>query len=142
MDIKSKSNPIGIIQNIPELEQKIKNLMQKWDEKIKVVSASWLYYFGAKGKVTLSLATSFLLFALDELITAANEVLISGPDKKATVLSGLDKLYEYVIKEALPIWLRPFASVVKQYVIYSLASYAIDYIVLKYKNGNWKTTGG
>jgi hypothetical protein len=142
MDIKSKSNPIGIIQNIPELEQKIKNLMQEWDDKIKVVSAGWLYYFGAKGKVTLSLVTSFLLFALDELITAANEVLISGPDKKATVLSGLDKLYEYVIKEALPIWLRPFASAVKQYVIYSLASYAIDYIVLKYKNGNWKTTGG
>lgn len=141
MEIKSDSNPVGIVRNTLEIEQKLNSLIKKWDEKIKEVSSSWMHSWGIKSKATISLATSFLLGALDELIVTVDEVLIKGPDKKATVLNCLDKLYEYVLREALPIWLRPFGSAVKQYVIYSLASYAIDYIVLKYRNGIWKTGG-
>lgn len=137
MEIKSDSNPIGKPQDIPEFNEKIQHLSEKWDQNISS-SANWMIYWGIKGKATLSLATGFLLGALDELVITIDQLLENGPDKKATVLSGLDKLYEYVMKEALPIWLRPFASVVKQYVIYSLASYAIDYIVSKYKNGDWR----
>ena len=143
MEIKSKSNPIGIVQNIPEIENKVINLIQKWNEKIKDVSSNWLHKTGLKSKVALSLATSFLLNALDELILITSETIISGPDKKATVLGALDQLYDLVIKEALPIWLKPFATLLKQYIIYSLASYAIDYIVSKYKDGIWNNkTGG
>ncbi len=61
-----------------------------------------------------------------------------GPEQKVTVLKGIDRLYEYVIKEALPIWLKPFAKQVKQYVIYVLISNAIDWMVGKYRDGNWK----
>lgn len=143
MEIQTESRPIGSVQEIPELEIKIKSLIDQWDEKIKDVAIKWYHSWGLRSKATLALATSFLLGALDELITTVDELIDNGPDKKATVLNGLDRLYEYVIREALPIWLRPFAGAVKQYVIYSLASNAIDYIVLKYRNGSWKfKTGG
>jgi hypothetical protein len=125
-------NPIGKVQVVPEFEEKIIELSNQWDEKIKN-SNSWI-----KNRVSITTITLFLIGALDELIVTINEFLESGPDKKATVLNGLDRLYEYVLREGIPIWLRPFASVVKNYVIYSLASSAIDYFVAKYKNGVWK----
>lgn len=134
-----KSNPIGNAQDIPEFNDKIQDLSQKWDQNLKYSSENWMISWGIKSRATLSLATGFLLGALDELIITVDLLLENGPDKKATVLSGLDRLYEYVMKEALPIWLRPFASVVKNYIIYSLASFAIDYIVSKYKDGNWRS---
>ncbi len=134
-----KSNPIGNAQDIPEFNDKIQDLSQKWDQNLKYSSENWMVSWGIKSRATLSLATGFLLGALDELVITVDLLLENGPDKKATVLSGLDRLYEYVMKEALPIWLRPFASVVKNYIIYSLASFAIDYIVSKYKDGNWRS---
>jgi hypothetical protein len=131
MEINSV-NPIGIAQFVPEFENKILELSNKWDEKIKN-SNYWL-----KNKVSLATISLFLLGSLDELIITINDFLESGPDKKATVLYGLDRLYEYVLREGIPIWLRPFATLIKNYVIYSLASSAIDYFVAKYKQGAWK----
>jgi hypothetical protein len=125
-------NPIGKVQIVPEFEEKIIELSNQWDEKIKN-SNSWI-----KNRVSITTITLFLIGALDELIVTINEFLESGPDKKATVLNGLDRLYEYVLREGIPIWLRPLASVIKDYIIYSLASSAIDYFVAKYKNGVWK----
>lgn len=118
-------NPIGKIQSVPEFENKILELSNKWDEK-------------RKNPISLSTISLFLLGALDELVLTINDFLDSGPDKKATVLNGLDRLYEYILKEGIPIWLRPFAAIIKNYVIYSLASSAIDYFVAKYKEGVWK----
>lgn len=138
MDIKQNSNPIGKAQDLPEFNETVLVLSERWDESIKGISTNWLYSWGIKSKAGLSLATGFLLGALDELIVTVDQLLENGPDKKATVLAGLDRLYEYVMREALPVWLRPFATLIKEYVIYSLASYAIDYIVSNYKNGNWR----
>lgn len=131
MEIESV-NPVGQARLIPEFENKILELSNKWDEKIKN-SSSWI-----KNKVSLTTITLFLLGALDELVLTIDMFLESGPDKKATVLNGLDRLYEYILKEGIPIWLRPFAALIKNYVIYSLASSAIDYFVAKYKQGAWK----
>lgn len=143
MKIQSEPNPIGMVQFIPQIEEKIKLIIQEWDEKIKNSATTWQQSWGIRSKASLSLVANFLLSSLDELILAISVLSLSGPDKKATVLSGLDKIYDYVLQEGLPIWLRPFASAIKQYVIYCLASAAIDYIVLKYKNGSWRNkTGG
>lgn len=143
MRIQSEPNPIGIAQTIPQIEEKIKLLIQEWNENISSVTTGWRESWGVKSKASISLIANFLLSSLDELIVTISVLSLSGPDKKATVLSGLDRLYDYVLQEGLPIWLRPFASVIKQYVIYCLASAAIDYIVLKYKNGSWRNkTGG
>lgn len=123
------SNPIGTVHKVDELEVKLVKYEKIWD-RVKP-QKSWY------PKVDFSKVTSFLLFALDEFISTLNNVAIPGPDKKATVLNAVDRLYEYTVKEILPIWLRPFAGVVKNYLIYTLASIAIDWIVSKYKNA-WR----
>lgn len=81
--------------------------------------------------------TEFLLNALDELIAYVDQLDISGVDKKATVLAVISILYDYGIKEVLPIWAKPFSGKIKNYIIYVMISTAIDWIVEKYRNGVW-----
>ena len=61
-----------------------------------------------------------------------------GADKKATVLVAVEKLYDYVIREAMPIWLKPFSGLIKKHIIFGLLSPAIDWIVQKYREGDWR----
>ena len=75
---------------------------------------------------------------LDDFVVTVSTVIISGPDKKATVLNAVDRLYDYTVKEAMPIWMRPFAAPIKHYIVYVLVSSAIDWMVLKYQSGSWK----
>ncbi len=51
---------------------------------------------------------------------------------------AMERLYDYIIAEALPIWLKPFAGAVKNYVLNDLVSPSIDWIVDKYRNGDWR----
>ncbi len=137
LNIKNKPNEIGEVKNIEPIEAKIQALSAAWDEQSKEMpKASW--WKKVISGANISAVTTFLMGAVDELIQTVEEFVDYGPDKKATVLNGIDRLYEYVIKEALPIWLKPFASQVKQYVIYVLISNAIDWMVGKYRDGNWK----
>lgn len=125
---KEKSNPVGVAQNIPEIEKKIINYAIAWDEQSK----KW------RSKIDFSKITNFLLLAMDDFIVILGEKMIPGADKKATVLDAVDKLYEYVIKEAMPIWMKPFAKPIKHFIIYILVSSAIDWVVMKYNQGSWK----
>lgn len=137
LNIKTEPNKIGEVKKVDSVELKIQALSAAWDEQVKdMPKASW--WKRLFGGVKISAVTTFLMGAVDELIQTVEEFIDYGPDKKATVLDGIDRLYEYVIKEALPIWLRPFAKQVKQYVIYVLISNAIDWMVGKYRDGNWK----
>lgn len=132
-------SPIGQVKNTPEIEEKVILLSQEWNSNFKK-NYNWLD--NLKLKYSISIITSFLLYALDELIIIANNTNLLGSDKKATVLSGLERIYDCVVEEALPIWLKPFAKQIKYYVIYILLSIMIDWIVKKYKNGIWNKTGG
>ena len=53
-------------------------------------------------------------------------------------MKAVDFLYDYIVREALPIWMRPFAGKIKEYVINVLVSASIDWIVSKYREGIWK----
>jgi hypothetical protein len=139
MIFKSEANPIGLVYAISKFEDKINDLKRKWDEIIKENPNIWYKSWGIK-KINLNLATNFILECLDELIVCVDGLLQFGPDKKATVLNGIDKIYDYVLREGLPIWLRPFAAPVKNYIIYVLISNSIDWIVNKYKKGQWAKT--
>jgi hypothetical protein len=142
MEIQN-TNPIGIVRNIPELEEKLASLIGEWNEKVKSNSKSWLDKIRLNYKSNLSLATKFLIYSIDELVYVASNTILTGPDKKATVLDALDRVYAYVVAEALPIWLKPFAKQIEYYVIYTLASIVIDWMVQKYKEGSWnQKTGG
>lgn len=129
---KDNANPVGMPHRLNDIEEKIYFYCQLWDSQKNAKSMR-------VPKINLSVVTNFLLAALDDFVITISTVVIPGPDKKATVLAAMERIYEYVVKEALPIWLRPFAGIIKQYIIYVLISNAIDWMVSKYKNGSWKS---
>lgn len=127
---KEKANPVGVIHSVAEIEEKLVRYARMWDEQ-RATS-----FWGSKSD--RSKLTHFMLVALDDFMMSVAILSIPGPDKKATVLDAMDRLYEYTVREALPIWIKPFAEPVKQYVIYVLVSYAIDWAVEKYSTGVWR----
>lgn len=129
---KNKANPVGTPHRIEQIDSKISFYCSLWDAQ-KQVKSMWV------PKVSLSTVTNFLLMALDDLVITISTVVIPGPDKKATVLEAIDRLYEYTVREAMPIWLRPIAAPIKNYIVYVLVSNTIDWMVSKYKNGSWKS---
>lgn len=127
---KDSADPVGQVHVVDSVEVMLEDLKKHWDDS-RSGRSFW------RSGVSLSKVTSFLMYALDGLVNAVNEAVITGPDKKATVLDALDRLYEYTVREALPFWLRPVASPIKSYVIYVLVSNAIDWMVFKYRQGSW-----
>jgi len=138
---KVEGDPAGVVHNIAEMDRRILALADEWDASKEEKKKSWwdfwkFWKWGAK--IDLGSVTKFLLDSLDEFINMVDDVLEDGADKKATVLKYIDALYEYVVKEAVPIWLKPFAAKIKEYIIYNLISTSIDWIVGKYRNGEWR----
>jgi hypothetical protein len=129
MFMKLEADPVGNPQVIESVETLLESHMRNWDE----AKSKWSWFT----KFDSSKITNFLMKALDDFIIAVDSSSLLGTDKKATVLSATDRLYDYIIREAMPIWLMPFTSVIKHYIIYVLVSNAIDWIVSKYKEG-WK----
>lgn len=127
---KENANPVGVVHRMAEIEEKLSKYCGIWNE---YKSKS---FWGSKS--SRSRLTHLMLVALDDFVMTVAVVSIPGPDKKATVLDAVDRLYEYTAREALPIWARPLAEPVKHYIVYVLASYAIDWIVEKYKAGKWR----
>jgi hypothetical protein len=130
MVFKDKANPVGKSHNIDAIEIRLSTYKAAWDATNEKKNF-W------PSKASLSRVTNFLLFALDDFIKIVSEVGIPGPDKKATVLFAVSNLYDYVAAGSLPIWLKPFSPIIKQYIVYVLISNAIDWIVNKYQGGNW-----
>lgn len=122
-------DPIGSVDNQSIINTMADNLKKKWD--------TFKSSLDKTTKITLVQVTKFLLFSLDELVLLVGTFNRTGADKKAMVLSVLSVVYDYVIKEMLPLWLLPFAGGLKGFVIYTLMSIAVDWIVSKYNSGNW-----
>lgn len=120
----------GTVHNLVAVDEKIKELKEIW---LNIKNS-----LSSKSQITLMLMTKFLLKALDELVSLVDNLIDKGPDKKATVLGALEKIYEFIVKEGLPIWMIPFAMPLKNYIIYIIASALIDWAVEKYKNGSWR----
>jgi hypothetical protein len=116
---------IGQIHEIPEFENKIQELTQDWNNQTE--------------KVNLYKITNFLLGSVDILVCTIDDLLDKGIDKKVTVLMGVEKLYDYIHSSPLvPLWLKPFLSVIRSYIIYTLISIFIDWMVAKYRQGQWR----
>lgn len=128
-----EANPIGVEKQDGAITSFIENLKTQWDEaKIAAVSV---------GKITMVQVVKYLLICLDGLIVFVDGLMenAGGADKKATVLAAVAVLYDYVVKETMPIWLKPFASTIKVFIIYTIISIAIDWIVSKYRGGLWRS---
>jgi len=118
----------GTVHQIPEFNDKVVELQKKWSEQNV-----------PNKKANLSKLTLFFLGSVDILICTIDNLLDKGIDKKATVLMGMDEIYTYVQKSPyIPIWLKPFLNVIKNYVVYTVFSMFIDWAVSKYRQGYWR----
>lgn len=133
--MKLTLNPVGNFQMLDRVEGYLDNLIAKW--KLENPPSSW-WRVWSKAKIGFVTITAFLINGLDELIQIVEDAVdVSGPDKKATVIKAITRVYDFVIKEAMPMWLRPFSPAIKNFIINVVISYAVDFIVEKYNNGNW-----
>jgi hypothetical protein len=140
--IETTVNPIGEVQQDETIKQYIQSRVVEWQNVKETIQPKWWQFW--KTGTVLCAATKFCIEALDYVIDHVDSIDISNPDKKATALSVMSVFYDYIIREALPIWLKPFAKSIKQILIYSVCSVIIDWIVKKYRDGSWNksTTGG
>jgi hypothetical protein len=134
MDVKDTANPVGQIIDNEHIDMFVDSMKALWDQT-KQKSEWWKPW----KQVNFTPITDFLIKCLDDLIAYVDTMTFaSGADKKATVLAAVGRIYDYIVREALPIWMVPFAGTVRAYILYVLISTAIDWIVEKYRNGDWR----
>lgn len=137
LDVEVKEgNPVGEVHWMDQIENKVLELHEKWLSEYP--DMPWYKKLFSWSKPSLYRVTMFLIDSLDELIHTVDDLIEAGPDKKATVLAAIDHLYDFVGREAVPFLLRPFATAIKNYIVYTLIAAAIDWIVDKYRNGEWR----
>jgi len=118
---------------IKKLEAYLADLKKQWDVQ-KLPAPSWWKL----NRVRMATGTSFIIDSLDKLVQFVEGLIPAGTDKKAAVVTLLDKLFDYVITPCLPIWLRPFAPIIKDVLINFLIGNMIEFVVAKYNKGIWK----
>ena len=110
------------------LEDYLDSLKSQWDISHPKSSLSKRYIFEC---------TAFIISFLDELIVFVQKHVKGGSEKKTIVLSMSSDVFNYIVERAFPIWLRPFAPMIKEIVVSIIISNLIEFIVKKYKEGLW-----
>jgi hypothetical protein len=118
---------------LKSLESYIVDLKARWDQENPNPKA-WFKL----PKSQILAATKFIINCLDELINFVETVIPSGSDKKLAVLAVTAKIFDYIVANAFPLWMKPFASTIRMIVINIVVDYMIDFIVDKYNAGFWK----
>ena len=130
-------NPIGEAKE-EEVKTYVRSLAKQWVDQNDTKPSWWQF---KKRNIQLSKGMKFLLDSVDLLVQYVDKLITNGPDKKATVLAGLNALYDLIITDLLPIWLKPVAKGIKKLLVSVLLSLLIDFIVDKYKKGSWNNSG-
>ena len=133
---KKQLSQVEIQGIVSQLESYLSDLKSRWDtEKPKT---SWF----SISKGYLFSGTKFILSCLDELILFVEDLIPAGTDKKQAVMVMVNRLFDYIVVQAFPFWLKPFVVPIKEIVVNILVDNLIDYIVNKYNSGYWKMKEG
>lgn len=90
-----------------------------------------------RARITIAAATQLIVTSLDDLIEIVERHLVSGADKKTTVLEALGRIFDSLILPMLPFYIRPFAGIIRILLLNKIAPWMIDFIVKKYNAGVW-----
>ena len=114
---------------------KIAEVIQKWKNIPKNEGVMGFF----SGKINLKDSAGFLIKSLDELINHVEKLIGdgNGGTKKEMVLKAISIIFDYVAKEAMPFFLRPFSNQIKYFIINVIISNIIDFIVGKYNILGW-----
>lgn len=104
-------------------------------------SNNWFF-----GKVNWSNVVNFVSQSLDKLIQFVEEKFpeLNGQSKKEVVLQAASVIYDMISKEIMPVFLKPFNTQIKSFIINVVLSNIIDFLVKKYNEGGWnkEVSGG
>jgi len=126
----------GQVIELPQITELVQKLANQWSNIQPEVALRWWQIWSKQANFKKS--TKFLIDCVDDLINLVEEYIPKGADKKATVLAALSILYDFIVANALPIYLKPFANKIKQAVIFIMISELINFMVGKYREGNWQ----
>lgn len=121
-------------QVIQSVSQYLGDLKSRWDGE-KPESKGW---FGVSREYLVN-GTLFILKSVDEMIQYVEGIIPSGKDKKETVMIVAGSLFDYIIADCLPIWMKPMKSTIRKIMVDIIVSELIDFIVEKYKSGFWNS---
>lgn len=119
---------------LSELNIYLDTLKKKWDDQYPD-KKSWF----SLHKTYVLNSTIFLISVLDDLIVFVQSSIPRGADKKLAVMAVLSKIFDYIVVQAFPVWMTPFAAIIKEMIVGVVISQLVEFIVSKYKNGEWKT---
>ena len=119
---------------LSELNIYLDTLKKKWDDQYPD-KKSWF----SLHKTYVLNSTIFLISVLDDLIVFVQSSIPRGADKKLAVMAVLSKIFYYIVVQAFPVWMTPFAAIIKEMIVGVVISQLVEFIVSKYKNGEWKT---
>ena len=119
---------------LSELIIYLDTLKKKWDDQYPD-KKSWF----SLHKTYVLNSTIFLISVLDDLIVFVQSSIPRGADKKLAVMAVLSKIFDYIVVQAFPVWMTPFAAIIKEMIVGVVISQLVEFIVSKYKNGEWKT---
>jgi hypothetical protein len=133
MRIYVAGNPVGEVKQVLAVDNLVKSLTDKW--AVENPTPKWWQVW--KKGTALYKIVNFIFNAVDDLIVAVEKELANGPEKKAVVLAACCVIYDFIVANALPLWIKPWAGKIRVFVIYTLIATAIDFLVEKYRSGAW-----
>ena len=134
-EIKEESHPVGVAVQDEAIDNFILVMLSLWDNE-KEAAPPW---YKPWQRISFTKVTNFLMTSLDDLIAYVDDYVdANGADKKATVIAAVGRLYDHAVVEAMPVFLKPFSTAIKNYIINDLVGASIDWIVGKYRDGQWR----
>lgn len=131
--MKKQLTSLEVQDVLQKLEAYLGDLKSRWDQE----NPGNQSYFKLSNYYLIS-STKFLVECLDELIIFVEDVIPNGSDKKQAVLTIASRMFDYIVVQAFPFWLKPFTSIIKEVIVNVIVSNLIDYIVNKYNSGYWQ----
>jgi len=140
MALSKQPNPVAEEVQQDVVQQYTEELKTKWDAEVPQADIPWWKFW--ENHTTCHKVTLFLLNCMDLLILEVDKLALMGKEKKAVVLSVINGLYDYIIQGVIPIWAKPFAPTIKNYIVNVIISDAIDFTVSKYHSAVWPSASG
>jgi hypothetical protein len=106
------------------LEKETQAVIAEWNAIKPTVAAG--------AKAAWKSVSGFMLNALDVFVIAVEPMILAGGDKKVAVLTAISLTYDSVVAPLMPFYLKPFNSAIKAFIIMTLASSMIDFVVKQY----------
>jgi len=127
--------------NIPNIS---KEVFSKLESYLSLLKFKWdcLYPNPKLDKSRILDCTAFIISALDGLIVFVQDNIPKGSDRKLAVMAVVTEVFNYIIVNNAPLWLKPFIPLIREVMVNLVISQLIEFIVNKYKEGIWYESKG